>query len=142
MAVSNFQGALREYLVANAVVSTLIGERIYTRPAPSNLSADYVVMQLISESDVDGTLSAGSGVQIDRWQFDIFAKGIDDAHAIKIAIFEALNYVHHITMTGYKVIFAKRESGVDNWDSAQNGAEDGWSRLTQDYMIKHKTNPE
>jgi hypothetical protein len=139
MAVSTFQGALREHLTADAGVYALVANRVYSRPAPMNLTADYVVMQLISETDVDGTLSSGSGVQVDRWQFDIYAKDIDDAHAIKLAIFEALNYVRHVTMSGYKVFLAKRESGVDNWDSSQNGAEDGWSRITQDYMIKHRS---
>lgn len=141
MAVSNFQGALREYLIADSTLSALIGERIYSRCAPMNIASDYIVFQSISEVDLDGTLSTGSGVQIDRWQFDIYTKSIDDAHAIKLALFEALNYVHHTAMSGYKVYLAKRESGVDNWDAITNGAEDGWNRITQDYRIKRNTNP-
>lgn len=135
MSVVNFQGALRLRLLSEPSIAALIEDRLYTFPAPMNLSQTYMMMQLISEEDY-GNLNAGDGIVVERWQFDIFSKAIDAAIAVKIAVFEALNYMQYSYLSGYKIYVAKRESGVDNWDAGQTGEEDGWHRISQDYKIK------
>ncbi len=139
MAVANFQGALRTYLIADPALAALIIDRMYSFPAPMNLTDAYIVFQTISEEDY-GTLSSKVGVVIERWQFDIYAKTIDAAEAVKIALYDALHYLSYSTLSGYLVYFAKRESGSDAFDAASDGAEDGWHRKTQDYMIKRNIN--
>lgn len=135
MAVTNFQGALRYHLLSDPSIAALIVDRLYTPPAKMNLADSYMVMQLISEDD-SGSLTTENGYVMERWQFDIYTKTMDAAWALKIALFEALNYAQYETLSGYLVYFAKRESGVNNWDVGQTGEETGWHRITQDYMIK------
>lgn len=135
MAVTTFQGALRTYLIADPGITALIGSRMYEAPAPMNLTAAYITVQMGSEEDY-GNLTSGDGVIVEHWSFEIYAKTRDAAETIKTALFDVLNYLTYTVMSGYKVYFAKRESGSDGFDAAQDGAEDGWHRATQDYSIK------
>lgn len=137
MAVLNFNGALRTYLLADATLADLVAQRIYAVPAPQNATEPYVVIQRISKNPLSN-LSGSDNVVVDRWQIDAYALTIDSAEAIAKAIFDRLQLKNHETWSGYKVYSAKFDNENYFPEPFGNGSEQMYHRIQQDFMIKHQ----
>lgn len=135
MAVTNFQGALRLYLLSDAAVDALVDTKIYSVPIPQNATLPYATLQKISKETLD-TLSGFENVVIERWQIDSYADSKDEAQALSKAIFDALHMQNHETWSGYKIYSVKFENENDLSVSADDGSEDMYHRIQQDFMIK------
>lgn len=53
MAVVNFKGALRAYLLADAGIASLVGVKIYSPAAPQATAAPYITLQKIDKKTTD-----------------------------------------------------------------------------------------
>jgi len=143
MAVTNFQGALRTFLLADTGIAALIDARLHPPPAPQESAMPYLTFQRISEDESDGrSLGKKSDIVVERWQFGIYADGVDSAEEVKTALRDALNFLAYTTLSGYKVFYAWRESGVEGFEPENDGSEEGYNKITQDYFIKRKIETE
>ena len=135
MAVTNFQGALRLYLLSDAAVAAIVGAKIYSVPVPQSAALPYATLQYISQETVD-TLSGFEGVVIERWQIDAYAASAGDALALKKAIFDALHFIDHTTWSGYKIHSCKFDSDNNLTEKDDDGSENIYHRIQQDFKIK------
>lgn len=136
MAVENFQGALRAYLLSDPAIAGLVSTRIYSSPAPQSVSVPYVVISYQGKLAMN-TLSAFSGVITDRWQIDAYGSTADSVQAVAKAIFNKLHLKNHETWSGYKVYSAKFDNENDLSEPLNNGSENMYHRIQQDFLIKH-----
>ena len=100
MAVENFMGALRAYLLSDSTIAGYVGERVDDPPAPQDEDLPYIVIQKISKTTIDNLNDTNNAVT-DRWQVDVYSDDIDDAGAIALAVHSKLHLKNHETWSGY-----------------------------------------
>lgn len=135
MAVTNFQGALRLYLLSDSAVAAIVGTKIYSVPVPQSAEMSYVTLQKISKETLD-TLNGFEGVIIERWQIDAYASTKSEAQALEKAIFDALHMKNNDVWSGYKIYLSRFDGDNDLSEPATDGSEDMYHRIQQDFKIK------
>ena len=135
MAVENFQGALRLYLMSDAAISAIVDTKIYAIPVPQNASLPYATIQRIGK-ETWNTLSNFSDVIIERWQIDAYAATASEVQAIEKAVFNKLHAKHHETWSGYKIEKSWFDNDNDLSEPANDGSEKMYHRIQQDFKIK------
>lgn len=135
MAVVNFKGALRSYVLADATVATLIGLKFYSPAAPQGTLAPYATFQKIDKDTFDN-LSGFQDVVQERWQIDAYGTDGDNTEAIAKAIFDRLHMKIYETWSGYKIHLSKYDSENDFSELDIEGGEKNIHRIQQDFLIK------
>lgn len=136
MAVVNFKGALRTYLLADAAISALIGARIYSPVAPQNTPKPYLIIQKIGKQERLKTTTALSGVVTERWQIDAYSDDSDQAEALAQLVNDRLDLKYNENWSGYKIYLSEWENENNLSESAAEGSEIMSNRIQQDFMIK------
>jgi len=137
MAVTTFQGALRNYLLADATIASLVGVKIY-KTAPQNAVRPYITIGKISKVTIDN-LSGFLGVVEERWQTDSYGSNLDNAEAVAKAVFNRLHCKIYETWSGYKIYLCKFDNENDLSESEIEGSEKMIHRIQQDFMIKRSS---
>lgn len=135
MAVTNFKGALRTYLLADATIAALIGLKFYSPAAPQGTAAPYSTFQKIDKNTIDNLAGFQSVVE-ERWQIDAYGADGDNAEAIAKAIFNRLHMKIYESWSGYKIHFSRYDSENDLSELEIEGGEKQVHRIQQDFLIK------
>ena len=140
MAVTNFQGALRTYILADSTVSGLIGQRLYAYPAPQGVSQPYAILHKI-DFVTENNMASFDEVVKERWQIDIYSTHVDILHSVRNAIFDRLHLKAYESWSDYKVYLCSHV-GENTFDEPiREGTQDVYHRVSMDYMIKRSYEP-
>lgn len=105
-----------EYLIGQAPISSVVGNRIQPIPAPEDLS-QYPCIAYQSPSDVSESANDGPvGVATSRIIFDCKAARYLDARNLALAVKAALNGYSGILPDGTQVFLAESVNLVDRWE--------------------------
>jgi hypothetical protein len=139
MAVVNFKGALRTYLLADTPLAALVGVKIYSPAAPQNTIRPYVTIRKISRVTIDN-LTVFNSVVEERWQTDSYGSDPDNTEAVAKAVFDRLHMKILETWSGYKIYLSKFDNENDLSESEIEGSENMIDRIQQDFYIKRNYN--
>lgn len=115
---------VRLYLMSNANVRNLVGDRIYTHILPQGALTPAVVLNKISTRHFH-ELSKLAGVASVRLQMDCYADNADDANATAEAIRESGILSFKGTTNGVDIRGARLEEGARyDIDEARDGSDD------------------
>jgi hypothetical protein len=130
MTIKDLRPALREYLLADAAIAALIGDRIYPNAMPQGVRATSIVYNRIS--DVGYHVYAGPlGFARPRYQLDAWAQTPDEAAALAGAIKERLDGFAGVMGTPPVTVQGALFAGLrDDYD-----ADAELYRTSQDYLI-------
>lgn len=133
MALKDIRIALRAYLLANGAVSALVGgSRIYPSKLPQGVTATSLVFNEISGAG-DHHMQGASGLAQVRMQLGAWAQTADAAHALFLAVKEALDGYRGPMGSGD---FEVQVQGVfiDSWRDVDDTAANLRGKLA-DYLI-------
>lgn len=136
MAVVNFKGALRSYLLADAAIIALVGQRIYSPVAPQGVTKPYLIIQKIGKQERLKTTTALSGVVMERWQIDAYSDDSDQCEALAKAVCDGLDLKYDENWSGYKIYLSEWENENNLSESEIEGSETMSNRIQQDFSIK------
>lgn len=138
--MASFMAGLRSYLLADSVVSNLVGnERIYCGKAPKTAADPYVIIQRISGADRYG-LSDLDGSADNSWQIDVWSTSYADCDSLCTAIKSRINGVYDVDMGDYKVYSVTEEDTRETTEPDGDGSETVWYRNSSDYTIVRDSN--
>jgi hypothetical protein len=140
MSASNFQSALRLYLLADSAVAALLGTSVYETPSPEAGAIPYSTIHQISSSELNNVYAPDQIVD-ERFQFDIFTLNFDQAVQIDIAIRNALHFKNHLSVGGYYVWSILRQGRNATHEPVNDASEDVFHRVSVDYTIRRNYNP-
>jgi hypothetical protein len=140
MAVVNYQGALRTYILADATVSGLIGTKMYAPGAPQDSAYPYTTLFKVSDLPWNN-LNTFDEIVLERYQIDIYSKDIDVVTAIKKAIFDRLHFKNYISMSGYKIYLIRQVDENYFPEPEDEGTEKVVHRISVDFQIKRSYEP-
>lgn len=90
MSLADIRTGLRTFLLADAAVAALVGTRIYPIKLPQGITAASIVYQEISGIG-DHHMQGPSGLSRVRMQIGAWAQSADAAHALFLAVKEAID---------------------------------------------------
>ncbi len=116
----------RGYLINDAMVSGLIGTRVYPLMMPQGFTLPAVTYQRVS-SDREYDLTDGPvGWCWARFQLDCYADSFSGVRELAEAVRQALDWNNGITIEGERDLF---EENTEVY------------RVTQDYLVPHSETP-
>ncbi len=137
----SFKGALRTYLLADAAISGLVDDRIYSFPAPQGAAYPYVVFNRIAGFDIQSA-SSSADIDSDTWQFDVYGSTYATALAVSDAIRARLTVLNNTLFDSYRVHNCRHQMTNDLSELESDGSQDRIVRIQSDFKIKHAINPE
>lgn len=129
MSLADIRPALRTFLLEDANVQQLVGNRVYPVRLPqSNAKQTSIVYHRISET-VDHTMSGASGLTEQRIQVDAWAKDQDTANETADAVKERIDGFRG-AMGAVDVQAVFLDNGRDDYDPAAD-----LYRVSRDYLF-------
>lgn len=131
---------LRDFLLADATVSGVIGTRVYPLRLPQKPTLPAVVYSRISGVRVEH-LKGVSSASEPRYQIDAWAANVAGAQALGKAVRQRLDhYVGTWTGNGSPAISVGVSVRIVNeWESFEEDINGGLCRHSADYFIFHAT---
>lgn len=108
--------AIRSALLANAALVALIGQQVYQRYAPVTADGVWVAFWRVTTMR-PGAHDGDSGIERDRYQFDIGGTDLDQVNAARDILIKAFNCADYTTGDGLTVSFLLSDAG-DVWEEA------------------------
>lgn len=133
----SFESELHDWLLSNADLSALIGDRMYAREAPQDVALPYVVRTRVSDPG-QHHLKGPSKIGRPRYQFDVLATSSESARAVSAALRAALDG-YRGPLGGIEYVLESLFDGeVDSYEPATDGSESGLFRQALDFTVSHK----
>lgn len=136
MAIVNFNGALRLYLLGDGKIVSMISTYIYNKIPPQDAAMPCLVVQKIGKEERLKTTTALSGIVTERWQTEAYSDDLDEAEELAKAVCDRLDLKYNENWNGYKIYLSEWENENDLSDEITKGSGKIKYRIQQDFMIK------
>ena len=127
--------AIHARLIAQDLIKSLVGGRIYWSIAPSNVTSPYLVFSRVSSNSTQHQLGA-SGLAESRFQIDSCSADADEADALSTAVRMVMDGYRGTTNDTFinKIIL---DNEIDGIEVPSVGRQNSIARTTQDYIVWH-----
>lgn len=116
---------VREKIVANSAVTTLVGTKVYPQKAPQGTVVPYIILTVVTEVPQNSfSGEASTRLLIARVQIDSYGKSYAEAHQVADAVDEV------VANLSFPEISAFRETSDDLYEE-----ETQLHRVSADYMV-------
>ena len=132
---------VRAYLLADATIANLVGNRIGPAPPPQGSTYPLITTQLISNVQSPHLRQRGPGLAEPRYQVDCWATSKAELKRLTRAVQHRLQgFIGHLTDTTVSPgvphwIWIRYETGQDSFEQDVSG---GYWRRSDDYFIGHQ----
>ena len=127
--------AIHARLVAHALITALVGGRIYHNMAPGNAASPYLVYSKVS-SNSEQHQGGASGLAESRFQIDSYSTDADEVDALATAVRMAMDGYRGTTNSTF-INKITLDSEIDGIEGPSVGRQNSIARTTQDYMVWH-----
>ena len=136
--MSTIKGDLRTWLLGDTGITDIIGQRLFSWPAPQNTAFPFATIQRITE-EPQATLSTAHGFVFETWQIDAYAETDGACETLSEEIRDRMHVTSVQSLTNYTLYSSSVLSVDDNIELRDDASQGYVARKALTVYLKRST---